>query len=95
MIKEVLSTSKSIINSRQEYNVLAALMEEVGELSTEISIETGYSNKSQGEDGIIGEAIDVAICALDMIYVYNPCITEEEIMRVVHRKLEKWKRKQL
>lgn len=74
-------------------------MEEVGELATEISIESGFSDKEPGEDGIVGEAIDVALCAIDLTWVSSPNTTEEEleeyVTEVIKRKLRKWKESKL
>lgn len=93
MIKEVFRASAAVLNCRTSYNVLGALMEEVGELSQEVNIINNASYKEKGPDGVIGESIDVIICALDMIYVNNPKVTEEEIMTIVKNKLTKWKEK--
>lgn len=92
MIKEVFEVSK-IVLPRTKYEVLAALMEEVGELATEVTIQQGYSQKPRGSDGVLGEAIDVIICALDMIYLEYPSMTEELFMKMMKPKLEKWKKK--
>jgi hypothetical protein len=53
------------------------------------------SYKTEGPDGVIGEAVDVLICALDIIKVHKPEITEEEIIKLVQDKCAKWKRKSL
>lgn len=68
-------------------------MEEVGELSTEVNIKEGYSEKPKGKDGIIGEAVDVILCAVDLIYINNPEVTEEEVRSIVTKKLAKWRGK--
>lgn len=92
MIKQVFEVSKAVPN-RTINNVFMSLSEEVGELATEISIQDGYSTKPVGKDGIIGESVDVIACALDLIWVHNPEITEEEIMELLSKKLKKWKEK--
>lgn len=48
-----------------------------------------------GPDGVFGEAIDVLLCALDMIFVERPDATNEEILAYAAAKSEKWKRKWL
>lgn len=92
MIKEVFEVSK-IVLPRTKHEVLAALMEEVGELATELNIQQGYSSKPRGEDGVIGEAIDVIVCALDIIYLEYPSMSEELFLKMMKPKLEKWKKK--
>lgn len=94
MIRETFEISVAVPR-RTKYEVLASLVEEVGELATEVAIEQGYSKKEQGKDGIIGEAVDVITCALDLIWISSPNVTdkelEDEIMRLVKKKLQKWR----
>lgn len=98
MIKEVFEVSL-MVPRRSKYEVLASLVEEVGELATEVNISTGYSSKEEGPDGVVGECVDVITCALDLIWVSSPNTTEEElekhIVYILKTKLEKWKRKKL
>lgn len=84
------STRELRVRKRNLYSVLASLMSEVGELGEEIAIENGHSYKSKGADGVVGEAIDVIITALDMITVANPNLTEQEITEMARRKCDKW-----
>lgn len=93
MIEEIFKTSKKIVNKRNISSILIYLMEEVGELATEVNIKNGHSFKEEGKDGITGEAIDVILCAADLIYVNNPNITKEEINSIIEKKLDKWKSK--
>lgn len=90
LISRVFRVSDSV-PPRGRYKVLGHLVEEVGELSQEVVIKQGDSYKKEGVDGILGEAVDVILCALDLIRVDNPTITEEEITEVVVSKLLKWK----
>ena len=90
MIKKILKTSRKISNGRTRASVLAYLMEEVGELATEVNIKEGHSGKKEGKDGIIGEAVDVVLCAIDIMYVENPDITTSEIEAIMEKKLAKW-----
>lgn len=89
MIDETFKVAE-LIKDRTPKDILVHLMEEVGELATEIAIHSGTSAKKAGEDGIIGEAVDVALCALDIIYIQKPNITESEVMDIVTSKLIKW-----
>lgn len=93
LVNTVFKVSTSIQNGRVPMTVLPFVMEEVGELSTEIAIDFGISMKAQGDDGIVGEAIDSIICLLDVIKLYKPDITEEELVKIATRKCMKWKAK--
>ena len=93
LINEVLETSR-IAPKRYVEHVMLKMVEEVGELAQEVNINSGFiQDKEKGEDGIIGEAIDVIQCALDVIWLYSPDVTEEELTKLMVKKLNKWKSK--
>lgn len=93
IVKRILVTSSEIKNDRTKSDVLVHLMTEVGELAQEIQISEGKSYKSEGVDGVIGEAIDVIICALDIIKLHNTNIKEDyDLSRILEPKLDKWKK---
>lgn len=77
-------------HNRDESAVMMHLMEEVGEVALEISIHNGTSYKKPSEDGVVGEAIDVIINALDLIHVHNPDLTEQDLIAIATRKCNKW-----
>lgn len=89
-ISKILSVSEQVKDNRSTSQVMLKVMEEVGELSTEITIANGDSYKEPSSDGVVGEAIDSIITLIDIIKVHNPDITEEEISRIMHKKAEKW-----
>lgn len=72
---------------------LAALMEECGELSTEIQISMKLKDKEPGSDGIIGESVDAILCLLDIIVVNQPDISYDKILSIMNNKMQKWERK--
>lgn len=91
LVKTILEASSEIKNDRTKSDVLVHLMTEVGELAQEIQISEGKSYKTEGVDGVIGEAIDVIICALDIIKQHNPNIKEDyDLSRILVSKLNKW-----
>lgn len=90
MINNIFRTSAAIQDNRTLLDVLSYTMSEVGELATEVCIETKFSSKQRGSDGIVGEAVDCIICLVDLIKLYDPLITEEQLMKVVCSKLTKW-----
>lgn len=88
-IQECLKTSAQIKDGRTRLHSLSHAAEELGEVSAELRIEEGRSSKEQGE-GVIGEAIDLIVCATDLIYLSNPNITEADLQLLLRKKLDKW-----
>ncbi|HET8688418.1 MAG TPA: hypothetical protein VFM18_17545 [Methanosarcina sp.] len=91
LFEVINKTSKEVPPGRTEADVMLHLVEEVGELALELAIHRGSSYKKAGEDGVIGEAIDSLINALDIIYVHKPDITEEELIAYAVKKCQKWR----
>lgn len=82
--------SRRIQNGRTLSDIVRHAEDELVELKDElVKLEAG---EPQGDDGIVGESIDVILCALDAIYVANPAITDEEILDIARTKCEKWAR---
>jgi NTP pyrophosphatase (non-canonical NTP hydrolase) len=92
MIKTTLAASWLIKNNRTPKDVLMCLTEEVGELATEIAIADGFKDREPSEDGIVGEAVDVILAALDIIAITQPDITEKELDEMARTKCNKWLR---
>lgn len=90
IIETILEASRRIINSRTVYSVNKHLQGEADELDYEVFLTV--SGAEAGKDGILGEAVDVILCAVDLIYKDNPNITKEEILAKVKEKLDKWER---
>jgi NTP pyrophosphatase (non-canonical NTP hydrolase) len=86
-IGKILEASKKV-KGRKISQVFYSLTEEVGELATELAIEEGHSTKNAGPDGVKGEAVDVILCAVDILHIAG--VTEEEINLLIHSKTEKW-----
>ena len=93
LVSETFRYSDQIINRRDTFYVLSKCIEELGELSEEVQIAAGVCYKEPGKDGIVGEAIDLITCALDMIRITHPHLTEDDIVAIAIPKLEKWKSK--
>jgi len=92
MIKEIIATSKST-GHRTIYEVLSKLMEEVGELAQEVGIRTGFQNRPEGPDGIIGEVADVVITAINLAWIADPNMKPKELKDKIELKLSKWQAK--
>lgn len=82
-------------STRTEEYVLRKINEELGEMTLEMNIRDGLSYKKPGKDGVKGEAVDLAICAMDMFALQCPNMSPEEMEReflsYMCVKLEKWK----
>jgi len=71
----------------------AKLSEECGELATELLIEmkaSGSRHKKPGEDGIVGEAIDVMLVAISIYFCAGGSM--ENLALLAHQKCNKWQR---
>lgn len=77
------------------------LTEEVGELAVEIQVAQGkLPSEKGGKDGVVGEAIDVALCALDIAFlqlskqgIRNIEEMEQVLNQVASTKLARWEKK--
>lgn len=90
LLAMVRQYSKDIKNGRSPKDVLKHLRGEVDELKEEVRRKK--KGKKAGKDGIRGEAIDIALCALDLIFVDEPETTDADILGVAEEKCVKWKR---
>jgi hypothetical protein len=95
LITTILKTSQRI-PARTKQDVLTALVEEVGELATEIAIDSGKKKRKPGPDGIVGEAVDSIINSVDIIFLelkkrgFSPEMIETILIEVAVKKLAKW-----
>ena len=78
--------SENIQNGRTLADVISHLKSEVAELEDEV-------NGANGADGIVGECVDVILCALDAIFIYDETVSDEQIEDIVVKKLGKWRRR--
>lgn len=89
-IEKILNVCRKINHDRDIETAFKHLGGEIEELSVEIS--SSLFDRKPGVDGVIGEAVDCILCLVDIIYQENSLITTYEINRVIHDKLQKWKR---
>lgn len=75
----------AIKNGRTNADILNHLDGEREELQREVD------GTGDGRDGIIGENIDMMLCNIDMIFKEKPDLTEEELLAIVFKKLDKWR----
>lgn len=88
----IRSYSLALDDDRTAKKITAHLRSEVDEIEEEIAKEE--AGEPAGEDGIIGEAIDVILCAVDLIVRTRPDMTEAEVEAYALKKCKKWMSKQ-
>lgn len=88
LVDVVRRYSALIKNGRNLRTICDHMVTEVNELDLEITL--ARTGMKPGTDGVVGEAIDVIACALDVIFVERPDITDEELAAIMERKCKKW-----
>jgi hypothetical protein len=91
LVTTTFAASEQINDGHTLQDALIHMMTEVGELAQEIQIDTDKSNRLPSVDGVVGEAIDVIACALDIIHLQSPLLTEKDLVAIMQLKLQKWK----
>lgn len=92
-MKLVVTSADRIFPRRSYDTILKSLMEELGELSTEIAIEQGTKKRAPSTDGVKGEAVDVFVVAVDMLrQAWGDELFTPKFNEAVARKLAKWER---
>lgn len=93
LIERVVATSRKVGSINRDAT-FRSLVEEVGELATEIAIEAGTKDRAPSPDGVSGEAIDVLVVILDLLHQqFGDTIFEQEFLDRVQAKLNKWESK--
>lgn len=93
LIEMVKATSERV-GTRNRNAILHSLIEEVGELHTEVAIENGTKKREASPDGVVGEAIDVLVVILDLLHLeLGKDITSQAFLDRVQSKLNKWELK--
>ena len=95
LIKRVLESSDKIQNGRDVYHPFIWAKGEMDELCEELVKKT--SDREPGPDGIMGEAIDVIQCMIDVIRLTYPEFTHEELIEQMTSRMatkcDKWESK--
>lgn len=90
LIEMVKATSERV-GTRNRNAILHSLVEELGELHTEVAIENGTKKREASPDGVVGEAIDVLVVILDLLHLeLGEQITSQAFLDRVQSKLNKW-----
>lgn len=89
IIDLILEESPKVVNSRTNFDIYRHAKGEMEELFQELLREE--QNLAPGPDGVIGEAIDVILCLVDLLSKKGIKV-EDEIRERVEFKLDKWKR---
>lgn len=80
-----------IKNGRELKDIIRHSKGEIAEIEEEMDLLD--RGEDPGKDGIVGEAIDVIACMLDLIFTAAPHTTDEEICAILLAKCEKWARR--
>ena len=82
---------EDVKNDRTIQSAFDHAMSEMDELQLEI--QYARDGLAPGADGIVGEAIDVIACMIDIIYQNDPDVSIEELNALMSKKCRKWKDK--
>lgn len=88
-MKDWMSLCREVENKRDIFSIYEHSLSEVDELEDEIDIWD--RGDTPGPDGIVGEAVDVILCMLDLIAQFDPDITTDQVEAVMDKKYAKWK----
>lgn len=92
-ILNLITATSHKVGTGDTQAILMSLVEEVGELATELNIENGTKSRAPSEDGVKGEAVDVMIVIGDMLTHLFGSLDSVELQEAVKRKLAKWESK--
>lgn len=92
LLQMIEATSKRV-GTGDTQAILMSLVEEVGELATELNIENGTKDREPSEDGVEGEAVDVLIVIGDLLTSLFGSLESEALRLKVKEKLTKWENK--
>lgn len=90
-LKTVEDACKIVGNTKADQrDILASATEELGEVAVEIKIAHGLKKGPGGKDGIVGEAIDLMLCAADVIHSELGSLDNDQVKQIIMNKLAKW-----
>lgn len=90
-LQMVETASRTVGNKKSDQPfVMISLTEEVGELAQELKISHGQRTGPAGKDGVVGEAIDTILCALDIIHSEVGHLDETYLCVMAEPKIRKW-----
>lgn len=93
-ILQLIGNVSERVGTRNTDAILKSLMEEVGELATELAIEDGTKKREASPDGVEGEAIDVLVVIVDLLHLrFGKKLYSQEFRDRVQAKLNKWEGK--
>lgn len=83
--------SDRVNNGRTNQDIYNHGLGEMEELQSEVIYKK--KNLEPGPDGILGEAVDVIACMMDLIRKNYPMVTDAELEAAMLHKCQKWERK--
>lgn len=91
MEKDWIKLCREVKNGRTISTAFDHSVGEMRELSDELKLV--LTGAPAGTDGVVGEAVDVMLCMLDIIAQHDPDINMNDVEAVMHNKYSKWIRK--
>jgi hypothetical protein len=91
VLQRIIDLTKIDLEHKSISELFQSVVEELGELARELSIEDGVfgkDKKTPGVDGSQMESVDLAICALAMYFARGG--TVDTLEAKMHSKLDKW-----
>lgn len=89
-LKQFFHTIDKVGNKRDPNISLLSLLEEVGELSTALTVEQG-NKKRKLKESALEESVDVLICAADLFFSLGGNVSF--LVKYGMKKLRKWEKK--
>jgi NTP pyrophosphatase (non-canonical NTP hydrolase) len=93
-LRRVATLTEKDLENKTVWQLLASTTEELGEFSRELQIEEGVFGNTYKEldEGTIGEAADVVICALTLYFARGGDLNR--LADLINKKLDKWEKAQ-
>lgn len=88
---DFIKKCEEVKNKRDIHSIFVHANGEMSELFEEIRKKE--MGEPFGEDGIIGESVDIILCMFDLIHQVDKNITMEEVEKIMLKKFNKWKEK--
>ncbi len=93
-IRRVGELTQKDLENKTVWQLLGSINEELGEFCRELQIEEGVFGNTYKEldEGTIGEAADVVICALTLYFARGGDLNR--LAGLINKKLDKWEKAQ-
>lgn len=88
LVSTVLDACRIIRDGRSFEDIYMHALSELGELAIEVSIAEGRAaGRLAGIDGVTGEALDLVLCAVDLIHTRDEAITDRDLVSALNSRV--------